>query len=35
MAGGSGQNMTINLSVGEADLAQVMLNLNRQGFRVA
>jgi len=34
IAGGSGQNMTINLSVGEADLAQVILNLNRQGFRL-
>lgn len=29
------QNLTINLRVGEKDLANVLLNLNKQGFRVA
>jgi hypothetical protein len=29
------QNLTINLSVGEQQLANVLLNLNRQGFRTA
>ncbi len=33
--GGAGQNVTINLVVGEERLAKVMLNLNRQGFRVS
>lgn len=33
--GGSNQPIQINLKVGESDLAQVMYNLNRQGFRVA
>ncbi len=33
--GGNGsQNVSINLNVGEAELAKVMLNLNRNGFRV-
>jgi hypothetical protein len=32
--GGAGQNVTVNLVVGEEQLAKVMLNLNRQGFRV-
>lgn len=29
------QNVTVNLRVGEKELASVLLNLNRQGFRVA
>jgi hypothetical protein len=29
------RNLTVNISVGEADLAKVMLNLNRRGFRTA
>lgn len=33
--GGAGQNVTINLVVGEEQLAKVMLNLNRQGFRTS
>lgn len=32
---GQGQPLTINLQVGESELASVLLNLNRQGFRVA
>lgn len=32
---GGGQALTVNLQVGEAQLARVMLNINRQGFRVA
>jgi hypothetical protein len=32
--GGAGQNVTINLVVGEEQLAKVILNLNRQGFRL-
>jgi hypothetical protein len=31
----SGQPLTINLKIGEKDLADVILNLNRQGFRTA
>lgn len=29
------RNLTVNISVGEADLAKVLLNLNRRGFRTA
>lgn len=29
----SGQPLTINLQIGESQIAQVLLNLNRQGFR--
>ena len=29
------QAVTINLQIGESQLAQVLLNLNRQGFRVS
>jgi hypothetical protein len=32
--GGAGQNVTVNLVVGEEQLAKVILNLNRQGFRL-
>lgn len=32
---GGEQNLTINLKIGEKDLAGVLLNLNRQGFRTA
>ena len=33
--GGGDQQLTVNLQVGEKELAGVLLNLNRQGFRVA
>lgn len=33
-SGGSDRPMTINLMVGEQELANVILNLNRQGFRL-
>lgn len=32
-SGAQPQNLQVNLKVGERDLAKVMLNLNRQGFR--
>lgn len=32
---GGAQNITVNLKVGEQDLASVILNLSRQGFRTA
>lgn len=35
MNNGSSQNVTINLQVGEQQLANVMLNLNKQGFRLS
>lgn len=31
---GQGQNLTVNLRIGEQELADVLLNLNRQGFRL-
>jgi F0F1-type ATP synthase membrane subunit c/vacuolar-type H+-ATPase subunit K len=34
-SGGSDRPMTINLMVGEQELANVILNLNRQGFRLS
>jgi hypothetical protein len=34
-SGGQGQNLSVNLVIGEQQLANVLLNLNRQGFRVA
>jgi len=33
--GEASQNLTVNLRVGERELADVLLNLNRQGFRVS
>lgn len=35
LGGGSGQPLTINLQVGEEQLAQVLVNLTRQGFRLS
>lgn len=32
---GQAQNLTVNISVGEEQLARVLLNLNRNGFRTA
>jgi len=32
---GTDKNLTVNIKVGEEDLARVMLNLNRRGFRTA
>jgi hypothetical protein len=34
-SGGRGQNMTVNLIIGNQQLARAMLNLNRKGFRTA
>jgi hypothetical protein len=31
----AGQNLTVNISIGEDQLAKVLLNLNRRGFRTA
>lgn len=33
--GGAGQNLTVNVQVGEETLASTLLNINRQGFRTA
>lgn len=35
LSGNQNQSITINLQVGEKELAQVMLDLNRRGFRTA
>ena len=35
ISGGGSQNMTVNLVISEERLAQVILNLNRQGYRLA
>lgn len=34
-SGGQNQNVTINLQIGEQQLASVLLNLNRRGFRTS